>query len=349
MKFGIRFLILIQCLLLLLVACNSKATFEQSLSSIPELGGTYESFELSCGSLKNDSQEIDIAKIRGIKIPLRKGASVLKVKGKIDLAQKRHALLYEMCDAGSNSKYMPVLYWLYVYDENGDSLQAVRINPFLHTLDSTLGLFYRHNEFVTLYENETSHYFIRIKWNWSATKGSFVSSQDTLGLDAFKNNFPEVSFSERVNSASKKTIDTLYRATCDLDLDGKPDRILILDSVNVNPKYEYKSCYTLKIEKQDLNNNWLTWVVSTKAIPASNEETTSYSGGFKCSKGYFGFYHIDEGGYSMDFEFVYDVILKSLVLNKVICSDKGKRITSPSHDRPPLEKFDFGAERFEND
>jgi hypothetical protein len=270
----------------------------------------------------------------------------------VQLEKNNWALVTASCNI-MGDEYFPG-FWLAIFNQNGDTLQNIDLNPFLFEEAHNLAILYQKEKFITLYENVVKKNFLRITLKESENTSLFISAVDTLTLNQFQSQYSEIQyekwpFEEITNTASssQEITDTIYTSNCDLDMDGIDERILIYDAVPDNSEYQTNYCYTLQVDKKESNRGWKSWIVSTKAIPAMNKETTAYPGGYKCQKGYFSFSYIDEGQNTATFEFRYDKKVKDLILDRVVHTDKNdKQIPAAAHNRPSLSKFDFNTDPF---
>ncbi len=71
----------------------------------------------------------------------------------------------------------PPEFWLSTYDAHGDSIQHLRLNPFLYEEAHNLEILYRKEKFITLYQNLGANNFLRMTWQLSDSDNLYRSVQ----------------------------------------------------------------------------------------------------------------------------------------------------------------------------
>ncbi len=334
------------------ITCNENNQRSIENARIPKLDmGEKEVSSIECRCDSGDAIQMDkeIARL-GFPEFIHRNGNDLNYKhvllGKINTSDQITSFLFGFCDKLSPNS--TTQYWLYSTNQKNDSIQYIELTPFLGTKQPRVAFLKNGKEFISLYHDEIHQNVIEFIWKWSVNEMTYSCHKDTLTELEVKSKYPKEVYSNWViNLPEKQQGDTLYKSYCDMDLDGTEERILVLDTVADNYKYEYTKCYTLLIEKK-VEGHWNTWRVSTKAMPAMNKETTAYSFDYVCKRGYFGFTHIDESSSTLAFEFRYDPIVKEIVLDKVTPRNKdGEVVLCCDHERPALAVFDFTKDGFQ--
>jgi hypothetical protein len=267
------------------------------------------------------------------------------VLGKITLNRDNFAVLTCECDLLSPAT--SPLYTLFVTNNQGDSIQLINLTPFLGTGKNHIAVLAREKEVTTIYQDFETGNVIQYQFLWDESDRKFVEQQNELSPQLAREKF-SLSDSIIMDKQEISLIsDTLFDAECDLNLDGKSDRLVIIDPGVYNDRYETTRFCILKIDRQTSNGEYEPWVLSTTTVPTMSKLTDASSGDFVCSQGRFSFSHFDEGGGTLNFTFIYSRELNELILEKVVFTNgENKIVPCCDHENPALPDFDYNADEY---